>query len=134
MEKNDILKNNQYEENISNDDYMQWLTEFINKYGDFDDIYFVHEKHHKLSEKDLIMINYLPYLHKELNKYAVKNNINDSIMSYSISYNNKIYIIEFNGEGYTCKKYEGNKEKINYIEHKDLKKVMKEICRTILNF
>ena len=119
-EKKGIEK--QFIKKILDDEYIDWLECFINKYGEFDDIYFIHNNKHVLNEQDIIMINYLKYLFKELNKYSVNKDMsNENIFAYQLSYNNSVYLIEYNGEGYSFIKI-NNKDRVSCIDYNDLKK------------
>ena len=106
---------------ILGDYYITWLSNFMKDYKDIDDIYFVHN--HSLSNEDRIMIDYLKDLFIELNKYAAKNDlIKENIFSYLLKYNDEVYKIEFNGEGYSCIKYDKDIKNNTCIDYKDLKK------------
>ena len=56
----------------------------------------------------------------ELNKYVVSHNINQvNLFGYYLKYNEFIYHIHFNSEGFTCKKCQ--KGNVPFIEYKDFK-------------
>lgn len=113
------MKEKEFSKMLLTDEYIIWLKSFMDKYPDIDDIYFVHNNH--LSKEDEEKIDYLRYLFVELNKYTVKNNLdNQSIFCYYLKFGDSIYEIEYNGEGYSCIKT--NKSNITCIEYKDLKK------------
>ncbi len=108
---------------ILNDEYVRWLDKFMNKYREFDDIYFVHNNGDMLSEKDIKNITYLECLFKELNKYLINENINyENLLAYEFLYNDNIYLIQYNGEGYSCTRYDINRNILPCIEYIDLKK------------
>jgi len=108
------------------DDYILWLKAFMDKYNDIDNVYFVHNN--CLNKEDELRINYLEYLFIELNKYTVKNNINhQNVFCYLLKYDDSIYEIRYNGEGYSCTKHDykiyQKRQKFSYcIDYKDLKK------------
>ena len=54
------MKENNFKEMILNDNYILWLSKFLERYGEIDDIYFVHEN--KLVGEDEKLINCLKYL------------------------------------------------------------------------
>lgn len=124
------IKNNeekkQFSKTMLTDDYILWLSNIMNKYNNIDDIYFIHNNRFILNEKDLLMINYLKYFFKELNKFVIKKNMNyDDVFCYLLKYENSIYMIEYNGEGYSCQKHQENnylESSLPCIEYKDLKK------------
>lgn len=125
----------EFKKAILNDEYVQWLTKFADEYGDFDDVYFAHNYHHVLSERDLIMLNYLEFLHKELNKYAAKRDIYyKTIFSYALSYKDKIYVIEYHGEGYSCIKYDNKNTTLPCIEYNDLKREFEKNIQVDFDF
>ena len=125
------MEEKEFKKLILNDEYIKWLESFIEKNGEFDSVYFVHE--HYLTEKDSKMIDYLENLFKELNKYTVKNNINkDNIFYYEISYNDKVYTIRYDGECYSCCKR--NTDKKDFIEYKDFKKSYQKNMETNFEF
>ena len=114
------MEENNFKEMILNDNYILWLSNFLERYGEIDDIYFIHEN--SLVEEDEELINCLKYLFLELNKYVVNSKIDHkNIFSYYLKYNDYIYHIYYNSEGYSC-------ERINidcnvpYIEYKDFRK------------
>lgn len=113
------MNEKEFSKMLLSDEYILWLKDFMNKYSEIDDIYFVHN--HRLSKEDEEKIDCLRYLFIELNKYTVKNNLNNqNIFCYYLKFEDSIYEIEYNGEGYSCTKI--NKENNSYIEYKDLKK------------
>lgn len=128
MERIIELKNMQsegsdFKKTILSDDYIHWLIHFIDMYGDFDDIYFVRENHNLLCENDLVMVGYLKCLFSELNKYLIKNDIsNDINFACIIVYNDRKYVIEYNGESFSCSKYNGEKSMLPCMEYIDFKK------------
>ena len=117
-----------FSELFLNNNYMTWLANFMDKYNEIDDIYFTHNNRHILSEEDILMVSYLKYLFIELNKYTVKNNLNHyNAFCYLLKKNNFIYEIKYNGEGYSCTKYDyepylKRKSHMPVIEYNDLKK------------
>lgn len=89
----------EFNELLISDKYIKWLAQFLKKYNKFDNIYFVHNNHHCLNQNDLKMIGYLENLLKELNKYIINKNIDcETIFSYALSYEDEIYIIEYDGK------------------------------------
>lgn len=112
---------------LLDDKYMLWLKNFMDKYKEFDDMYFIHNCRDLFSKDDLININNLQNLFKELNKYSVKNNLNYNFFLYLLHYENYLYEIFYNGECYCCNRYDlntyiNNKIELPIIEYKDLKK------------
>lgn len=88
---------------ILSDEYITWLSNFIEKYNEFDDCYFVHYGKEYLSRKDKKFIYNLKYLFKELNKYSIKTGIiNKNTSCYMLRYNEKIYKIYDNSDCYCC--------------------------------
>ena len=85
---------------LLDDKYMLWLKNFMDKYKEFDDMYFIHNCRDLFSKDDLININNLQNLFKELNKYSVKNNLNYNFFLYLLQYENYLYKIFYNGECY----------------------------------
>lgn len=115
---------------ILNDEYILWLSSFIIKHIEFDDVYFTHNN--RLSDNDLLMINYLGYLYLELNAYNIKNNINYDIeYRYYFKYKDLIYVIEFDGECYSCRICNKLSTEVNYIEYEDLKLHEVQICSEV---
>lgn len=113
------MKEKEFSKMLLSDEYILWLKDFMDKYPDIDDIYFVHNN--RLSKEDEEKIDYLRYLFVELNKYTVKNNLdNQSIFCYYLKFEDNIYEIEYNGEGYSCTRID--KQNVNSIDYKDLKK------------
>lgn len=105
---------------ILNDSYVLWLSSFLEKHFEFDDIYFVHEN--RLSEENVYFIDNLKFIFNELNKYAVKNKPSISNMfSYYLKYNHSIYHIYYNSEGYSCRKVSSNNN-ILCIDYDEFKK------------
>ena len=106
---------------ILNNNYMEWLNKFTEKYNSFDDVYFIHNN--KLKDEDLIFIERLKELFVELNKYAVKNNLIDkNIFNYVLNYKDKNYYISFNGECFSCDVVDNTKD-IPIIDYKKFKKL-----------
>ena len=50
------MENKEFIMSILNDEYMLWLSKFIEKYNKFDDCYFFHYGKEILSERDKIFI------------------------------------------------------------------------------
>lgn len=75
-------KEQEFKKTILNDDYIKWIKQTLEKYGDIDEVYFVHNNRQRLNQKDITMIDYLNYLFRELNRYAVKYNMKGSLFSY----------------------------------------------------
>ena len=118
-----LNKEKKFKKEILNDEYVRWLDNFTNKYNEFDDIYFVHNNKNILSKKDIINVSCLEYLFKELNKYSVNKNISfKNLFVYVLLYNDNIYLIQYNGEGYSCTRYDNNRNGFFCIEYNDLKK------------
>lgn len=111
---------NNFKEMILNDNYILWLSKFLEKTGEVDDIYFIFE--HCLTEEDKRMISCLKCLFFELNKYAVENNFNlKNNFEYYLKYNDCIYNIHYNSEGYSLRKVDLNSN-LPYIEYNEFKK------------
>ena len=88
---------------ILSDEYITWLSNFIEKYNEFDDCYFIHYGKEYLSRKDKKFIYNLKYLFKELNKYSIKTGIiNKNTSCYMLRYNEKLYKIYDNSDCYCC--------------------------------
>ena len=66
------MENKEFIMNILNDEYITWLSNFIEKYDEFDDCYFAHSGKGVLSRKDKKFIDNLEILFDELNKYSIK--------------------------------------------------------------
>ena len=112
----------EFNELLISDKYIKWLAQFLKKYNKFDNIYFVHNNHHCLNQNDLKMIGYLENLLKELNKYIINKNINcETIFSYALSYEDEIYIIEYDGEGYSATKNINNIMSLPCIDYYNFK-------------
>ena len=115
MEKQFIMQ-------VLNDEYARWLKDFTIKYSEFDDIYFV--RNNMLSSNDIVNINSLVYLFKALNKYMVINHKEcENIFSYNLLYDDIVFGIYHNGEGYSCLR-NNDKNKICCIEYNKLKKLI----------
>ena len=98
MEKKEFVKL------ILNDEYIDWLDNFVNQYGEFDDCYFVHNSRGVLKETDVVFIDCLSTLFDEINKYGFKNGITfKNTFCYVLKYNEKLYEIFDNGDCYCCK-------------------------------
>ncbi len=118
---------NEFRKMLLNDDYIKWLAKFLEEYGKFDDLYFVHNHHLNLSQNDLMMIEYLGQLMKELNRYVVKKNMYyETLFSYSLLYQDEIYVLEYDNEGYSVTKCSGNESKLPCIEYSEFKKSLVE--------
>lgn len=112
---------------IYNDNYIKWLSNFLNEYGEFDDIYFIKENKYILSEEDLFFINNLKNIFIELNKYIVKKEIKgNNIFEYYLKYNDEIYHIYYNGEGFSCR-ISNNANNLNCIDYKEFRKCYRNI-------
>lgn len=99
MEKSKIEK---FREMLLDDSYINWLSNYMNKNKEIDDIYY--PKKNGLNETNKKMIGYLGYLFSELRFYYMKNNgINPYKSVFNLYYNDKFFSIIDNGEGYTCK-------------------------------
>lgn len=97
------MENKEFIMYILSDEYITWLSNFIEKYNEFDDCYFVHYGKEYLSRKDKKFIYNLKYLFKELNKYSIKTGIiNKNTSCYMLRYNEKLYKIYDNSECYCC--------------------------------
>lgn len=97
------MENKEFIMYILSDEYITWLSNFIEKYNEFDDCYFVHYGKEYLSRKDKKFIYNLKYLFKELNKYSIKTGIiNKNTYCYMLRYNEKIYKIYDNSDCYCC--------------------------------
>lgn len=97
------MENKEFIMYILSDEYITWLSNFIEKYNEFDDCYFVHYGKEYLSRKDKKFIYNLKYLFKELNKYSIKTGIiNKNTSCYMLRYNEKIYKIYDNSDCYCC--------------------------------
>ena len=101
------------------DKYIEWLFNTLEKYGEIDDTYFLHNN--KVSEEDEYMIEHLEDFLKEVNKCMVLNNkyIND-ICTYRFSYKGNVYEISNNGECYVCSKTD---YKVAIIDYGDIRKM-----------
>ena len=112
---------------IYNDNYIKWLSNFLKEYKEFNDIYFIKENKHKLSEEDLFYINNLKNIFIEFNKYIVKKEIIiDDIFSYYLKYNDEIYHIYYDGEVFSCRVINDDNN-INYIDYKDFRNCYRNI-------
>ena len=97
------MENKEFIMYILSDEYITWLSNFIEKYNEFDDCYFVHYGKEYLSRKDKEFIYNLKYLFKELNKYSIKTGIiNKNTSCYMLRYNEKLYKIYDNSDCYCC--------------------------------
>lgn len=97
------MENKEFIMYILSDEYITWLSNFIEKYNEFDDCYFVHYGKEYLSRKDKKFIYNLKYLFKELNKYSIKTRIiNKNTSCYMLRYNEKLYKIYDNSDCYCC--------------------------------
>lgn len=97
------MENKEFIMYILSDEYITWLSNFIEKYNEFDDCYFVHYGKEYLSRKDKEFIYNLKYLFKELNKYSIKTGIiNKNTSCYMLRYNEKLYKIYENSDCYCC--------------------------------
>lgn len=97
------MENKEFIMYILSDEYITWLSNFIEKYNEFDDCYFVHYGKEYLSRKDKEFIYNLKYLFKELNKYSIKTGIiNKNTTCYMLRYNEKLYKIYDNSDCYCC--------------------------------
>lgn len=97
------MENKEFIMYILSDEYITWLSNFIEKYNEFDDCYFVHYGKEYLSRKDKEFLYNLKYLFKELNKYSIKTGIiNKNTSCYMLRYNEKIYKIYDNSDCYCC--------------------------------
>lgn len=89
---------------ILTDEYIKWLSDFVDKYEEFDDCYFAHNGRGFLSEKDKKFIDYLSILFHEFNNYGFKNGITcQNTFCYMLKYNEKLYQIFDNFECFCCK-------------------------------
>lgn len=89
---------------LLNDSYIYWLSNFMNKYNNIDNVYFLHEYRHNLTKIDESMIEYLSSLFAEL--YDVEHT------NYYLKYNDEYYIIRSNIDGISCTKQ--NKSNLLY--------------------
>ena len=97
------MENKEFIMYILSDEYITWLSNFIEKYNEFDDCYFVHYGKEYLSRKDKEFLYNLKYLFKELNKYSIKTGIiNKNTSCYMLRYNEKLYKIYDNSDCYCC--------------------------------
>lgn len=97
------MENKEFIMYILSDEYITWLSNFIEKYNEFDNCYFVHYGKEYLSRKDKKFIYNLKYLFKELNKYSIKTGIiNKNTSCYMLRYNEKLYKIYDNSDCYCC--------------------------------
>lgn len=97
------MENKEFIMYILSDEYITWLSNFIEKYNEFDDCYFVHYGKEYLSRKDKKFIYNLKHLFKELNKYSIKTGIiNKNTSCYMLRYNEKLYKIYDNSDCYCC--------------------------------
>lgn len=97
------MENKEFIMYILSDEYITWLSNFIEKYNEFDDCYFVHYGKEYLSRKEKKFIYNLKYLFKELNKYSIKTGIiNKNTSCYMLRYNEKLYKIYDNSDCYCC--------------------------------
>ncbi len=116
------MENKEFVMFILNDEYMLWLSKFIEKYNKFDDCYFVHYGKEILSERDKIFIYNLEILFDELNKYSIKTGIvGKNTFCYMLKYNSKIYKIYDNTDCYCCCIGEYN-DRIPTIDYNQFKK------------
>ena len=116
------MENKEFIIYILSDEYITWLSNFIEKYNEFDDCYFVHYGKEYLSRKDKKFIYNLKYLFKELNKYSIKTGIiNKNTSCYMLRYNEKIYKIYDNSDCYCCCNGKINNT-IPIIDYKQFKK------------
>ena len=116
------MENKEFIMFILNDEYMLWLSKFIEKYSKFDDCYFVHYGKEILSERDKIFIYNLEILFDELNKYSIKTGIvGKNTFCYMLKYNGKIYKIYNNTDCYCCCIDEYN-DRIPTIDYNQFKK------------
>lgn len=125
----------EFKKMILSDEYVHWLIQFTNKYSEFDDVYFVHNYRHLLSQDALLMIDYLKYLYNELNRYAIKRDVNyEAVFSYILSYNDERYVIENYGEGYSCRKYNSNDITLPCINYNEFKKSLEKNMQINFDF
>ena len=116
------MENKEFIMNILNDEYITWLSNFMEKYDEFDDCYFKHSVKGVLSRKDEKFIDDLKILFDELNKYSIKTGIiNKNTFCYLLKYNDKIYEIYDNADCYCCSISEHN-DKISTIDYNQFKK------------
>ena len=121
-----------FKKEILNDEYVRWLADFTSKYSEFDDIYFIHNNKNILKEKDIVNISYLECLFKMLNKYLINENISyENLFAYGLLSNDNIYLIHYNGEGYSCTRYDNNRYNHPCIEYNDLKKSISKNMQVI---
>lgn len=96
---------------VSNDNYINWLESFTNKYYKFRDDDFIYNKH-DLTDDDLENVNNLSLLYSGINDYATGNYIypfadSDFVYYYKIKYNNigyEIGVITGRENLYFCEK------------------------------
>lgn len=114
----------QFNKMLISDEYILWLSNFMNKHNKIDDVFFIHGG----PSFDKEMIGYLKYLFAEINKYIIKNDIDyDSSFTYLLKHGDHIYSIYSNGDGYSCTRHDFStylkeKDVLPYIEYEDLKK------------
>lgn len=98
-----MIKNDEFIDMILDDSYMSWLDEFMKKYEDVDDLYFVREWSRVLGSNSKKMIRYFKRLFIELNNYYIRNNdvkiVNDL---FYLKYKDKYFEIRYTGECYGC--------------------------------
>lgn len=124
------MEKKKFIELILNDEYIQWLSNFMDKYEYFDDCYFVHNGRGFLSEKDIFLIDNLPNLFDELNKYSFNNSMIDkNTICYILKYNEKMYQIFDNSDCYCCKIGAADKD-IPIIDYNLLKKSCQKNMQT----
>lgn len=124
------MKKKEFVKLILNDEYIEWLTSFVDRYGEFDDCYFVHNGRGFLGEKDTVFIDYLSILFDELNKYGFKNGITfKNTFCYMLKYNEKLYQIFDNGDSYCCKIGKEDTEAPT-IDYNQIKKAYQKSMKT----
>lgn len=111
---------------ILDDTYIKWISDFLEKYGEFDDCYFAHNCNNFLSDKEKQLIDYLSILFAELNEYSIKNSlINKNTFYYNLKHNEKIYQIYWDSECHCCKMGQEDKS-IPLIDYDKFKKSYQE--------
>ena len=113
MEKDRIEK---FREMILDDSYITWLSNFLEKNKEIDNIYFL--QNYELNENDKKMLDNLGCLFSELRLYYMKNNDSDPYKNiFYMFYKCKFISIMYNGKGYICKVF--NDGILFYYKNKD---------------
>ena len=143
-------KNEKFKKMLLNDSYINWLSNFMAKEKEIDDVYFIHN--HRLDKSDIKQIEYLRFFFKELCCYYIRNNeITDNIQNFWVICEDKYYELSYDGECYSCKVYDkppfinneesedskvrnfDNSKKTSCIKYEDLKKQYSIEQRALIN-